>query len=533
MFPSMRRFARVVTALGLAGSAGLWLSTGCGRSVLENDDTAGLDAAVGGAGGQAGGAGGVFGGAGGTVAGGAGGSGALGGVGSGGTAGTGLGGEGGVSGSGGFGGSPGCGPCDGCCDAAGVCRKGDETNACGASGVACFDCGSVGFGCVGGKCEGTPPVCGPGNCGGCCDKSGACRNGGESDACGKQGGACDDCLAKGQGCSAGVCQGTPPTCGPGTCGGCCDVNGKCVAGTGDAACGVGGQACAACVSPKKCTIPGNYCAYLPTCGPLTCPDGCCDAQGQCQEGNSDVECGVSGTSCGDCTKSGLHCAPQGFCYQGAHCGPDNCAGCCDGTGQCRPGAANQFCGQYGKLCDNCSAKSKTCIGQVCSNGSTCPAAYAGCSPGKVTPPPASFKACNATQLATVGAACKGSGGNSACGDAFQTLLGSDPGCYDCLIQFATEAAYVRCLAPFLSAACNHSLSCAVECSNTSCNACPANQEEQCRDGLFAQGGACRAYINGYYCAEAALSGPAQFCKFDGTDVGAWIQAVGSHYCGGG
>ncbi|MCE7894807.1 MAG: hypothetical protein DYH12_34745 [Sorangiineae bacterium PRO1] len=413
-----------------------------------------------------------------------------------------------------------------------MCRKGDETNACGTTGVACFDCGQVGFGCVGGKCEGPPPKCGPANCSGCCDAKGACRNGAESDACGKSGGVCDDCLAKGQGCSAGVCQGAPPICGPGNCGGCCDANGKCVTGVTDSACGAGGKKCEACASPKKCSVPGNYCAYLPTCGALTCPSGCCDAQGQCKDGNSNTECGVNGTKCGDCTASGKNCAPQGFCYSGPHCGSDNCAGCCDGTGQCRPGGANQFCGQYGTLCDNCGAKGQTCTGNVCSSGGVCPAPYAGCAPGTVTPPPASYKACSAPQLGTIAAACKGEGGNPACGDAFQKLLSSDPGCYDCLIQFATEAAYARCLAPFLTPTCNNSLTCALQCSNTSCNQCPASQEEQCRDGLFAQGGVCRPYINGYYCAQAALSGPAAFCEFGG-DVGQWIGKVGAYYCGGG
>jgi hypothetical protein len=150
----------------------------------------------------------------------------------------------------------------------------------------------------------------------------------------------------------------------------------------------------------------------------------------------------------------------------------------------------------------------------------------------VTSPPASFKACNSSQLGQIAGACKGEGGNPACSDAFQKLLGSDPGCYDCLIQFATESAYARCLAPYLSPACNHSLTCALECSNTSCNQCPAAKEEACRDGLFSQGGVCRPYVYGYYCAQAALSGPAAFCEYSG-DVGQWIGKVGAHYCGGG
>ncbi|MBK7586460.1 MAG: hypothetical protein IPI67_40515 [Myxococcales bacterium] len=534
--------AQRLLTLGLVIAAGaLLLPAGCGRSPLELEEPLPqADGAAGTGGGGFGGGGVGGGGFGGGGLGGAGGAGGAGGFGAGGSGGVGgdggfgggFGGAGGTSGFGGFGGSPGCGPCDGCCDAAGVCRKGDETNACGKTGVACFDCGSVGFGCVGGSCEGPPPPCGPANCGGCCDAKGVCRNGGESDACGVSGGKCDDCLTQGQGCVGGACQGAPPTCGPGTCGGCCDTAGKCVAGTNNLSCGAGGKACEACVSPKKCGVPGNYCAYLPSCGALTCPFGCCDSKGQCQVGNSDTECGVNGTACGDCTKSGLSCAPQGYCYKGPHCGPDNCAGCCDATGQCRPGSNNAFCGQFGGLCDNCSAKGKSCAGQVCSSGGNCPAGYAGCAPNTVTSPPASFKACSGAQLSTITAACKGEGGQQSCQDTFSKLLSSDPGCYDCLIQFATENAYARCLAPFLNPSCNESLTCALACSNTSCGSCPANKEEACRDGLFAQNGVCRPYIYGYYCAQAALSGPAPFCEYKG-DFGQWLGQVGGYYCGGG
>ena len=142
-----------------------------------------------------------------------------------------------------------------------------------------------------------------------------------------------------------------------------------------------------------------------------------------------------------------------------------------------------------------------------------------------------FPSCNQAQLSTIGVQCKGSGGSTACSDAFQKLLGSDPACYDCLVQFATDLAYARCLAPFLSPTCNHELTCALDCSNTSCDQCPPNQQDTCQQKMFSPGGACRGHISGYYCAQAALSGPAAFCDFQG-DVGAWIQSVGSYYCGG-
>jgi hypothetical protein len=527
MRPSARRRAGLV---GFFGSFALLAAASCGRSPLDSDDfELGPDAAVGATGGaQVGGSGGLggssTGGVGGTLTGGSGGTGA-GGVGA-------SGGSGGVGGLGGFGGSPGCGPCAGCCDSTGTCRTGDETNACGKGGVACFDCGGVGFGCVNGFCEGAPPPCDATTCSGCCDANGQCRAGSEADACGVSGVACINCVAQKLGCVAGSCQGAPPVCGPGNCSGCCMANGQCIPGTDDGACGAGGQDCQACAYPTKCSKPGNYCAYLPTCGPLSCPYGCCDGSGQCRDGNTDAACGISGQSCSDCTKSGFHCAPQGFCYTGPHCGPDTCAGCCDATGQCRNGATGGFCGQYGNLCDNCVAKGETCIGQVCSSGSTCPLAYPGCSPTSVTPPPGIFAACNSGQLSVIGSACKGDGSQPACGDAFSKLLGADPACYDCLIQFSTNSAYARCLAPFLSPTCNHELTCALDCSITSCSSCPASQEQSCRDEVFGQGGACRPWVYGYFCAEAALSGPAAFCEFNG-DIGQWIQKVGTFYCGGG
>jgi len=45
----------------------------------------------------------------------------------------------------------------------------------------------------------------------------------------------------------------PPACGPGTCAGCCDQNGKCIAAPVDAGvCGFGGNACATCTGAATC-----------------------------------------------------------------------------------------------------------------------------------------------------------------------------------------------------------------------------------------------------------------------------------------
>ena len=101
---------------------------------------------------------------------------------------------------------------------------------------------------------------------------------------------------------------------------------------------------------RTCTQPGSYCAFFPSCNSSTCPSGCCDAQGNCQSGNTNAACGDQGQKCVDCKQSGQSCAAQGFCYSGQHCGPDNCAGCCTATGQCRNGSSSFRCGEFGALC---------------------------------------------------------------------------------------------------------------------------------------------------------------------------------------
>lgn len=458
-------------------------------------------------------------------------------AGSGGSSGTGggLGGTGGGLGGTGGGASRCLDSCAGCCDLAGVCRPGGDIFACGVGGVDCLDCGALGFGCTSGQCVGEPPKCSPSTCPGCCDDQGMCRPGSETNACGASGGACVDCGGQQQGCVAGTCQGAPPTCGPSNCGGCCDANGECREGSADGTCGAGGVACSNCSAQgRKCNQPGSYCAFIPTCGSVTCPSGCCDAKGACRDGRADHACGAGGQICSDCSASSRSCAPQGFCYQGKHCGPDNCAGCCTATGECVPGSASEACGQYGALCDNCSTQGEACQGQVCRGSSTCPMPYAGCNPSLVTTPPKRSKSCSASALEGLAKACGGDGTDPACGDYFSTLLSSSPACYDCVLQFTGDQAYTRCLAPYLDAACNHALSCAVDCSGAVCSACSsAASQSACEEDLYATGGECQRYLGGYYCAQAAIDGPASFCTFaQGEDVGEWFLRVATRYCGG-
>ena len=467
--------------------------------------------------------------------------------GSGGTSSTGgvtsTGGAGGVAGSGGTQATGGTGPdggascgastCAGCCDAAGACLSGTNANSCGSSGVSCTDCGSSGFGCDNGICQGTAPKCGPSNCTGCCDTLGRCRLGTEVDACGVKGASCSSCSAKKLDCEDGVCAGAPPTCGASSCGGCCDAKGVCQGGTTDAVCGADGAACANCsTNGKKCNEPGSYCAFLPSCSELTCPTGCCDSAGVCRDGRSDTACGASADACTNCTTSSDHCSASGFCYTGPHCGPDNCGGCCAANGTCRAGDAAASCGRFGAQCESCTAAGQTCQSGACGvTGATCPAPYAGCNPGSLTPPPAQSTSCTSGDLATIAGACPGKTAGTKCTAEIQSLVMSNPGCFDCMQQFLFDGAVVRCLAPFLSATCNHDLSCSTDCTNTACGQCAAADQGTCDKDAFQSGGECQAYVSGTFCAQAAFSGPGAFCNLAAdSSIGVWLETVGAYYC---
>jgi len=111
------------------------------------------------------------------------------------------------------------------------------------------------------------------------------------------------------------------------------------------------------------------------------------------------------------------------------------------------------------------------------------------------------------------------------------LLGTNPSCGGCLAQFVDDHAISRCLAPFMSAACNHSLTCGLECTNASCGQCPPGRIEGCQQTAGQAGGACSAYTYGWSCALTAFQGPGAFCNWETyNDAGLWLNAVGRYYC---
>ncbi|HEX4478109.1 MAG TPA: hypothetical protein VH142_23655, partial [Polyangiaceae bacterium] len=134
-------------------------------------------------------------------------------------------------------------------------------------------------------------------------------------------------------------------------------------------------------------------------------------------------------------------------------------------------------------------------------------------------------------LATIAGACPGKTAGTACNAQIQSLVKSNPGCFDCMQQFLFDGAVVRCLAPFLSATCNHDLSCSTDCTNTACGQCAAANEGTCQTGAFQSGGECQGYVSGTFCAQAAFSGPGAFCNLSAdSSIGVWLEAVGAYYC---
>jgi hypothetical protein len=165
---------------------------------------------------------------------------------------------------------------DGCCDGDN-CRPGTTNQACGTGGVTCAPCGA-GQSCQNQRCAACTPQCAGKQCG--------------PDGCGGSCGSCPD----GQRCQNGQCICDAQSCPDGCCANGTGRPGACRPGTNRQACGTGGEFCFACPSGADCL--GQRCAI---CGPQTCPDGCCAANGTCQPGDGFGSCGgPGGGPCASC-----------------------------------------------------------------------------------------------------------------------------------------------------------------------------------------------------------------------------------------
>ncbi len=166
---------------------------------------------------------------------------------------------------------------------------------------------------------------------------------------------------------------TPPgSCGPSTCPtGCCDGNGTCRTGGDTRFCGSGGFACSDCIAIgfDSCGA-GKVCGRtVSDCSPQTCPNGCCTTEGgrdRCLAGTAGSACGRAGSECVDCAAEGRACDVGSRTCGRGRCDATNCDGCCVGD-QCLSGRDAAACGTRGGQCNTCAA-GQTCRGQISGGG---------------------------------------------------------------------------------------------------------------------------------------------------------------------
>lgn len=289
----------------------------------------------------------------------------------------------------------------GCCSEVETCRTGDSLLSCGEGGIECKVCDPItadkcgetgdcqcgdGFACIDGKhCVAGECICDSTSCDGCCTDQDECVADGsqDSETCGTAGEICDVCPSK-ETCNAGVCSGCADECMDGCCSGT-----ECIqAGPGATACnGLSGDACLSCgITANGCSPsgvcacdggnqckPGQICAGGANpcvCNAESCPDGCCDDNGQCLTA-SDEFCGIAGASCTTCGE-GLRCDVGECICDSMSCGN----GCCSDsdTGDTRAciqkGSPENTCGINGGACvicppeAFCSVDGTSCLSEV-------------------------------------------------------------------------------------------------------------------------------------------------------------------------
>lgn len=211
------------------------------------------------------------------------------------------------------------------------------------------------FGCAqGGRCPGELVCCGDSMCRPNCGSGGGTAAGGGGGSGGGNTGG-----GGGNEVDAG------PACGPLTCpNGCCNGN-TCVPGQAGDMCGRAGSACEAC--------PGSEACVDGACGGClqTCTTGCCTGA-TCAPRGIDT-CGASGSACSTCGMGADTCTAGGQCECGngppcavgqrctggsCVCDATSCAGgCCTATGAClRPSQqSGAQCGLNGVACGGCDA----------------------------------------------------------------------------------------------------------------------------------------------------------------------------------
>jgi hypothetical protein len=127
--------------------------------------------------------------------------------------------------------------------------------------------------------------------------------------------------------------------------------------------------CTTCPDGTTCDAQTGQC--IPICSAETCPEGCCDANHQCQQGKSNTACGTRGVACEVCDGSNGACVDQR-----CQCTADTCpTGCCE-NGPGKPGLcfvpSNDTCGIGGQRCVRCSEST------ACNEQGICRCATASC-----------------------------------------------------------------------------------------------------------------------------------------------------------
>jgi hypothetical protein len=142
--------------------------------------------------------------------------------------------------------------------------------------------------------------------------------------------------------------------------------------------------------------------------------------------------------------------------------------------------------------------------------------------------------CTTQDLTQAQAACGSGATTTGCQTFLKTLISNGAGkCEACLVPFVVpftqETGVFECLAPFVPAACNQDSACFADCETTACLHCPASQVTQCQN--TATGGTCSSYAQELTCLQAGLTGAGAFCNpASYSGFGAWLNAVGAHYC---
>ncbi|MEO6574309.1 MAG: hypothetical protein ABIP89_10745, partial [Polyangiaceae bacterium] len=230
------------------------------------------------------------------------------------------------------------------------------------------------------------------------------------------------------------------------------------------------------------------------------------------------------------------------------CTPANCAqGCCDAQQVCHGGFLNNRCGSGAAACADCTTSGSTCdlavTPRVCANAqNTCPEPYPGCPGASVATQPLAIQhVCPAADLADARAAC-GTGGGGAhsppCDSFFSFEQSTNPSCAACLtpfdFTFQEAQGIFTCVAPFVSAGCNTSTGCAIDCQEQSCSMCDASTIQGCDNSV--RQGQCGPSFAASACITSAFAGPSggagAFCNpfnYAG-NYGRWLQGVGGHYC---